>query len=223
MRILIVEDDKKTAGFIKKAFQAESFAADVSHCGNEALTLASQINFDVIVLDIMLPGCDGLTLLVQLRLRDNQVPVLLLSARGDVDDRVKGLNAGADDYLSKPFALSELIARVRCLGRRRDDTKPTLLRMGDLCLDTSSRQAIRADRTIELTTREYRLLEFLMRSSGRICGRTEILEKVWRYNFDPGTNVVDVYIKRLRGKVDNGFTVKLLQTVRGVGYVMKLS
>ncbi|EEF61985.1 response regulator [Pedosphaera parvula] len=221
MRILVVEDEKKTASFIRKALQAESFAVDVSHDGTEALLLASNTPFDAIVLDIMLPGRDGLSVLRQLRQQKNQTPVLLLSARGEVNERVEGLNAGADDYLPKPFALAELIARVRSIGRRSNEPKSVLLQVADLTLDTITRQAQRGGTSFELTTREYRLLEFLMRTPGRICGRMAILEKVWDYDFDPGTNLVDVYIKRLREKVDEGFEPKLLHTVRNVGYVMK--
>ena len=222
MRVLVVEDERKTASFIRKALQAESFAVDVSHDGAEALTLAGGTPFDAIVLDIMLPGCDGLSVLRQLRARQNATPILLLSARGQVDERVEGLNAGADDYLPKPFALAELIARVRSLGRRRSgEARPAVLRIADLSLDTISRQAHRGGTKFELTTREYRLLEYLMRSAGRICGRMAILEKVWDYDFDPGTNLVDVYVKRLREKIDDGFEPKLLHTVRGAGYVLK--
>jgi DNA-binding response OmpR family regulator len=221
MRILVVEDEKKTASFIRKALQAESFAVDVAHDGADALLLAAQTPFDAIVLDIMLPGRDGLSVLRQLREQKNNTPVLLLSARGQVNERVEGLNAGADDYLAKPFALAELIARVRSIGRRGVEPKSAVMRVANLTLDTLTRQAQRGDTTFELTTREYRLLEFLMRSPGRICGRMAILEKVWDYDFDPGTNLVDVYIKRLREKIDDGFEPKLLHTVRGVGYTLK--
>lgn len=221
MRVLVVEDERKTASFIRKALQAESFAVDVTANGNEALLMANATPFDAIVMDIMLPGRDGLSVLRQLREQKNSTPVLLLSARGQVNERVDGLNAGADDYLPKPFALAELIARVRALGRRANEPVTLQLRVGDLVLDTVTHIARRADRKIELTAREYRLLEFLMRTPGRICGRMAILEKVWDYNFDPGTNLVDVYVKRLREKVDDGFEVKLLHTVRGVGYVIK--
>ena len=221
MRVLVVEDEKKTASFVRKALQAEGFAVDVSHDGLEALALSASTAFDAIVLDIMLPGRDGLSVLRQLREQKNRTPVLLLSARGQVDERVEGLNAGADDYLPKPFALAELIARVRSLGRRAGEPKPVVLRVGDLSLDTVTREAQRGGKNFELTTREYRLLEFMMRSPGRICGRMAILEKVWDYDFDPGTNLVDVYVKRLREKIDEGFERKLLHTVRGVGYVMK--
>ena len=221
MRVLIVEDEKKTASFIRKALQAEGFAVDLSANGDEALAAASATPLDAIVLDIMLPGRDGLSVLRQLRDRKNATPVLLLSARGEVDERVEGLNAGADDYLPKPFELAELVARVRALTRRASENKSPMLRVADLTLDTLTRQAQRGGVTIELTTREYRLLEFLMRSAGRICGRMAILEKVWDYDFDPGTNLVDVYVRRLREKVDANFETRLLHTVRGVGYVLK--
>lgn len=221
MRVLVVEDEKKTASFVRKALQAEGFAADVCHNGDDALAATTATPFDVIVLDIMLPGRDGLGVLKQLRERKNSTPVLLLSARGEVNERVEGLNAGADDYLPKPFELSELVARVRALTRRNGDSKSTILRVADLTLDTVAHHAARGGKKIELTSREYRLLEFLMRSTGRLCGRMMILEKVWDYNFDPGTNLVDVYIRRLREKVDAEFEIKLLHTVRGSGYVLK--
>jgi DNA-binding response OmpR family regulator len=223
MRILVVEDEKKTASFIRKALQAEGFAVDVCHNGDDGWAAARLTPFDAIVLDIMLPGRDGLSLLRQLRERQNVTPVLLLSARGEVNERIEGLNAGADDYLPKPFVIAELIARIRALGRRGGESKPAVLRLGDLTLDTVTRQAERRGTAIELTAREYRLLEFLMRSAGRICGRMAILEKVWDYDFDPGSNLVDVNIMRLREKIDSGFERKLLHTVRGIGYVMKES
>jgi DNA-binding response OmpR family regulator len=173
------------------------------------------------VLDIMLPGHDGLSVLKQLRSRKIQTPVLLLSARGAVNERVEGLNAGADDYLPKPFVIAELVARVRALGRRGGESKLTLLQVADLTLDTISHRAQRGGKSFDLTAREFRLLEFLMRSAGRICGRMSIIEKVWDYDFDPGTNLVDVYVKRLREKIDEGFESKLLHTVRGAGYVLR--
>ncbi len=221
MRVLIVEDEKKTASFVRNALQAEGFAADVCHNGDEALAAATSTPFDALVLDIMLPGRDGLSVLRQLRAHRNTTPVLLLSARGEVNERVEGLDAGADDYLPKPFELVELVARVRALTRRVGENKSTLLRVADLTLDTVGHRAHRAGREIELTAREYRLLEYLMRSAGRLCGRMMILEKVWDYDFDPGTNLVDVYIRRLREKVDAGFDAKLVHTVRGVGYVLR--
>ena len=223
MRVLVVEDEKKTASFIRKALQAEGFAVDVCHDGEDGLAAARATPYDALVLDIMLPGRDGLSVLRQLRERQNATPVLLLSARGEVNERVEGLNAGADDYLPKPFVIAELVARVRALGRRGRESKPLILRMADLTLDTVTHEARRGGVAIELTAREYRLLEFLMRSAGRICGRMAILEKVWDYGFDPGSNLVDVNIMRLREKIDEGFEPKLLHTVRGIGYVMKES
>jgi len=223
MRVLIVEDEKKMAAFIRKALQADGFAADLIHHGDEALAAATATAFDVIILDIMLPGRDGLSVVRQLRACHVVTPVLLLTARGAVNERVEGLNAGADDYLPKPFVLAELIARVRALGRRSGDNKPVVLQLGDLTLDTVTRRAKRGDKVIELSAREYRLLEFLMRFPERVCGRMAIVENVWEYDFDPGTNLVDVYVMRLREKIDAGFEPKLLHTIRGVGYVMKES
>lgn len=221
MRVLVVEDEKKTAAFVRKALQAEGFAVDVCGDGGDALAAARVTAFDAVVLDIMLPGRDGLSVLRQLREGGDKTPVLLLSARGAVNERVEGLNLGADDYLPKPFVIAELVARVRALGRRTGESKSATLRVGDLTLDTVSHRAQRGGKTFELTAREFRLLEFLMRSPGRICGRMSIIEKVWDYDFDPGTNLVDVYVKRLREKIDGGFEPKLLHTVRGVGYVLK--
>lgn len=221
MRILVVEDEKKTASFVRKALQAEGFAVDVCHSGDEALAASAAIPYDAIVLDVMLPGRDGLSVLRQWRRQRYPAPVLLLSARGEVNERVEGLDAGADDYLPKPFALVELAARVRALTRRGSETKSPVLRVGDLTLDTVTHRAQRGGTEIELTSREYRLLEFLMRSSGRLCGRMMILEKVWDYHFDPGTNLIDVYVMRLREKIDAAFERKLIHTVRGTGYVLK--
>lgn len=222
MRVLVVEDEKKSAAFIGKALQAEGFIVEISHNGDDGLLLATTSPFDAVILDIMLPGRDGLSVLRHLREKKNSTPILLLSARGDVNERVDGLNAGADDYLPKPFVLAELVARVRALTRRSGETKSTLLQVADLSLDTITRRALRGSAPLELTTREYRLLEFLMRVPGRICGRMAILENVWDYNFDPGTNIVDVYIRRLREKIDN-VEPKLLHTIRGAGYMIKES
>jgi DNA-binding response OmpR family regulator len=222
MRVLIVEDEKKLASFVRKALKAEGFSADVLHRGDEALAATCATAFDVIILDIMLPGRDGLSVLRQLRERAIQTPVLLLTARGDVNERVEGLNAGADDYLPKPFVLAELIARVRALGRRVGENNPVSLRLSDLTVDTVTRTVKRGERTIDLAPREYRLLEFLLRTPGRVCSRMAIVENVWDYDFDPGTNLVDVYIMRLREKLDGDSGNKLVHTVRGVGYVMKV-
>jgi DNA-binding response OmpR family regulator len=219
MRVLVVEDEKKTASLIRKALQAGGFAVEVCHDGDQALAAASATPFDGMVLDIMLPGRDGLEVLRQLRARQNRTPVLLLSARGAVNERVEGLNAGADDYLPKPFVIAELVARVRALGRRGAES--TLLSVAGLTLDTISRRAQRGGKLFDLTAREFRLLEFLMRSAGLVCGRMSIIQKVWDYDFAPGTNLVDVYVRRLREKSDDGFEVKLLHTVRGAGYVLK--
>ena len=221
MRVLLVEDDKKTAAFVAKALKAEGFAVDQLDDGDEALAVLSTTAFDGVVLDIMLKGRDGLSVLKQMRARENRTPVLLLSARGALNERVEGLNAGADDYLAKPFALDEVVARVRALARRGGDSKMAVLTVGDLTLDTISRVAKRGGREVELTSREFRLLEYLMRSAGRVCSRMMILEKVWEYNFDPGSNVVDVYVGRLREKIDADPGPRLLHSVRGEGYLMK--
>jgi DNA-binding response OmpR family regulator len=221
MRVLVVEDEKKTASFIRKALQAEGLSVDLLHDGSEALVALTTTPFDVAVIDVMLPGRDGLSVVRLMRERKIAIPVLLLSARGQVSEKVEGLNAGADDYLPKPFALEELIARVRALGRRSSEVKSPILRLRDLTVDTVTRKVKRGDKYIELAPREYLLLEFLLRSTGRICGRMAIVEKVWDYDFDPGTNLVDVYIMRLREKIDAEFEPKLLHTVRGVGYVLK--
>lgn len=223
MRILVVEDDKRTASFIRKALQTDAYAVDVIHDGAEAASALRHTAFDLVVLDIMLPCLDGLSVLQQWRSKGLRTPILLLTARGEVGDRVAGLDAGADDYLCKPFALDELLARVRALVRRGADSKPIVLQVADLSLNTVTREVRRGARQIELAPREYRLLEFLMQSRGRICGRMAIVEKVWDYDFDPGSNLVDVYIMRLREKLDSGFEPKLLHTVRGVGYTLKVT
>jgi len=221
MHILLIEDEKKMATLVRRALEAEGFKVMVRSRGDDGIEAALATTFDGIVLDIMLPGRDGLSVLRQLRAQGNRTPVLLLSARGDVNDRVAGLDAGADDYLPKPFVIAELMARMRALGRRGVESKATMLRVADLALDTVSHQAQRGGKVFDLTAREFRLLEFLMRSAGQICGRMSIIEKVWDYDFDPGTNLVDVYIKRLREKIDDDFEPKLLHTVRGIGYVLK--
>jgi DNA-binding response OmpR family regulator len=216
LRVLVVEDDQKTAAFISKALKAEGSAVDVLHNGDEALSAVLSTEFDAVVLDIMLAGRDGLSVLRQLRDRGNNTPVLLLSARGEVNERVEGLKAGADDYLPKPFALEELLARVQILARRGSEVKSAVLRLADLTLDTATRTAHRGGGKIELTSREYRLLEYLMRSPGRICTRMMIFEQVWDYHFDPGSNLVDVYVRKLRDKIDADFELKLLHSVRGL-------
>lgn len=222
MRILLVEDEKKTAAFVRKALQAEGYAVDVMRDGAEAVAALPGTPFDAAVVDIMLPGMDGLSIVRNWRERGIGTPVLLLTARGEVSERVAGLDAGADDYLCKPFALDELLARVRALCRRSVESTSKVLGVADLSLDTSTREVRRGGVNIDLAPREYRLLEFLLRSSGRICGRMAIVEKVWDYDFDPGSNLVDVYIMRLREKIDADFEPKLLHTVRGVGYTLKV-
>jgi len=224
MRVLVVEDDKKIASFLVNGLKQSGFAVDHLSDGEEALFLARATSYDVAVVDIMLPKMDGLTLVQSLRRQGIQTPVLFLSARASVDDRVKGLQSGGDDYLTKPFAFSELLARVQALIRRSTKTvEPTTLVVGDLKMDLLSREVARAGATIELQAREFALLEYLMRHSGRVVTKTMILEHVWDYSFDPQTNVVDVLIHRLRNKIDKDFPKKMIQTIRGVGYVIKPS
>lgn len=220
MKILVVEDEAKAAEFIRKSLTGEGFVVQVCHRGDEALEQALENSYDAIVLDIMLPGRDGLSVLRVLRERGNQTPVLLLSARSHLNERVDGLNAGADDYLPKPFALEELTARVKALCRRSGESRSVQLRVGNLVLDTITRIAQRGEQRIELGGREYRLLEFFMRHPGRICTRTLLLEKVWDYDFDPGTNLVDVTVRRLRERMDGPGEEPLIHTVRGQGYQM---
>jgi DNA-binding response OmpR family regulator len=220
MRVLLAEDEKKVAGFIRRALREAGFVVDMVHRGDEALELARTTPYDAIVLDVMMPGRDGLSVLRQLRESRVQTPVLFVTARGEPTERIEGLDAGADDYLAKPFDMGELCARVRALTRRSAE-RQTVLRVADLSLNLLTREIERAGQKIELQAREYELLELLMRSTGRVLSRTQIIERVWEYHFDIGTNVVDVYIQRLRRKIDDAFEPKLLQTVRGVGYVLK--
>ncbi len=221
MNVLVVEDEKKTAALIRKALEAEGMAVEVLHRGDEAVARATASAFDAIVLDIMLPGHDGVTALRLLRAHGIATPVLLLSARGEVDERVNGLDAGADDYLPKPFVLAELIARLRALMRRAAVRVPVKMSVADLTLDTLTRVAHRSGAAIPLTPREFRMLEFLMRVPGRVRSRAAILESVWDYTFDPGTNIVDVCVKRLREKIDADGGAKLLHNVRGEGFVIR--
>ncbi len=220
MRILIVEDDPHTAAFIAKGLGEDGHTVDQADNGRDGLFLATTENYDAIVLDRMLPAVDGLTVLRTLRGAGNAVPVLVLTALGDVDHRVEGLRAGADDYLVKPFAYAELSARIDSLLRRRQSvgSEVTELRVGDLELNLLTREARRGGKTIELQPREFRLLEYLMRQAERVVTRTMLLEAVWDYHFDPQTNVIDVHISRLRQKIDRGHPKPLLHTVRGAGY-----
>ncbi|MDR7100793.1 two-component system OmpR family response regulator [Lysobacter niabensis] len=221
MRVLLVEDDPHTAAFIGKGLREDGHVLDHAEDGKQGLFLATTETYDAIVLDRMLPGLDGLVVLQTLRGAGNRTPLVLLTALGEVDHRVEGLRAGADDYLAKPFAYSELSARLDSIVRRSragDEREPTRLRVGDLELDLLSREARRGDRRIELQPREFRLLEYLMRRADRVVTRTMLLEAVWDYHFDPQTNVIDVHISRLRQKIDHGFARPLLHTVRGAGY-----
>ncbi len=218
MRILVVEDERRIAAFIKRGLEEERYAVDVAYDGEEALDWTAVVDYDLIVLDVLLPKKDGIQVCRELRTQGNQVPILMLTARDAIEDRVRGLDSGADDYLVKPFAFQELLARIRALLRRSGEVKTTRLQVGDLVLDTITHRATRGGRVIELTAREYALLELLMRHPGQVLTRTQIAEHVWNYDFLTTSNVVDVYIRYLRRKIDKGAEVKLLQTMRGVGY-----
>jgi heavy metal response regulator len=221
MRVLIVEDEKKVAGFIKKGLEEETFAVDVAHDGEEGFHMGEQNQYDLIILDLMLPVMDGIEVLSELRKQKVTTPILLLTAKDAVEDKVLGLNKGADDYLTKPFAFSELLARVRVLLRRGKTETKTVLQVGNLSLDLVSHKVKREDEEIELTGKEYSLLEYFMRNTGKVLTRTMIAEHVWDYNFDTFTNVIDVYVNHLRKKIDKNYSKKLLHTLRGVGYIMK--
>jgi heavy metal response regulator len=221
VRILIVEDEKKVAGFIKKGLEEETYAVDVVYDGEEGFHLAAMNQYDMIILDWMLPKMDGLEVLGRLRDKKVSTPILLLTAKDEVDDKVAGLNRGADDYLTKPFAFSELLARIRSLLRRGQAETQTELKVGDLILDMVSHKVSRDGEEIELTGKEYSLLEYFMRNEGKVLTRTMIAEHVWDYNFDTFTNVIDVYVNHLRKKIDKKYPAKLLHTLRGVGYVMR--
>jgi len=220
MRILVVEDEKKVASFIKRGLEQESYAVDIVHDGEEGENYALTNDYDAIILDIMLPKKNGLEVLKVLKEAHIETPVILLTARDSVDDRVKGLNLGADDYLSKPFAFAELIARLNVMMRRGGSGLP-VLKFADLSLDPATRRAKRGEVDVELTVKEYALLEYLLRNPNRVLTRTLIAEHVWDQCFDSETNVVDVYINHLRGKVDSDTSKRLIHTVRGVGYVLK--
>jgi len=222
MRALLVEDDASIADFVSRGLRESGFAVDQAADGEAGLEAALSGSHDVAIIDLMLPKRDGLSLIDELRHRGVSTPVLILSAKRTVDDRVRGLQAGGDDYLTKPFAFSELVARVQALVRRATRSPdPTTLAIGDLVLDLLSRRVTRAGTSLDLRPREFALLEFLMRNAGRVVSKTMILSHVWDYNFDPQTNVVDVLVSRLREKIDRPFEKKLLHTVRGVGYVLR--
>jgi two-component system OmpR family response regulator len=226
MHLLIIEDDRDAASYMAKGLKESGHNVDVAHTGKEGLLLAAGGDYDVLVVDRMLPELDGLNLVKTLRATGNQTPVLFVSALGDVDERVKGLRSGGDDYLAKPYAFSELLARLESLGRRRGGPTAaagpeTVLRYDDLLIDLLARRVERGGRPIELQPREFKLLEVLMRHAGQVMTRTMLLEKVWDYRFDPQTNVIDVHISRLRQKVDRGFTHPLIHTIRGAGYSLR--
>lgn len=222
MRLLIVEDQKKTAGFICKGFNEYQFQADAVYDGAEAIYQISEINYDAVVLDVMLPIMDGWAVLEKIRELKPDLPVLMLSACDDVDSRVKGLEMGAYDYLVKPFSFNELLARVKSLLRRKPKESPILLKINDLTLNLQKHTAIRGEKKLPLTAKEFMLLTFMLQRSGEVLSRTIIAEQVWDINFDTNTNIIDVAIKRLREKVDNDHPTKLIHTVRGVGYVLEI-
>lgn len=221
MRVLVVEDERKVAAFVRSGLEQQGFRAEICYDGGEGLRRASTEVFDAVVLDIMLPGRDGLSVLRKLRADGHNVPVLLLTARGDVDERVEGLNLGADDYLAKPFAMTELVARLRALQRRKTGVTVNTLTYADLVMNLTTREVRRGESELLLTPQEFSLLECLLRMPEKVITRTEMCQQVWGYQFDPGSNVVEVAVQRLRRKLDEGFQQPLVQTVRGVGYVLK--
>lgn len=221
MKILIVEDEKKVASFIKKGLEEECYSIDVAFDGREGLKLITSEEYDLIIMDIMIPYIDGITLLKDIRKRDIATPILMLTVKDSVKDKVEGLNAGADDYLAKPFAFEELLARIRSLLRRSGDSKTNKLKVGELILDLQSHRVYRGDKEIILTPKEYAILEYLMRNANKIISRTKLIEHVYDYHFDTETNIIDVYINKVRSKVDNEFDTPLIHTIRGVGYIIK--
>jgi heavy metal response regulator len=221
MRILVVEDERKVASFLQRGLEAEGYSVEVAGDGDSGLARALSEPFDLVLLDVMLPGRDGMAVLRELRRESRTVPVLLLTARSATEDKVAGLDLGADDYLTKPFDFTELLARVRALLRRGTPGTPLVLALADLALDPATRRVTRAGRPIELTPREFALLDFFLRNPGRVLSRAVIAQHVWGISFDTFTNVIDVYVNYLRRKVDDGHATKLLHTVRGVGYVLK--
>jgi two-component system OmpR family response regulator len=222
MKILVIEDDREAAQYLAKGLRESGHTVDLAGDGEEGFGMARDGTYDVLVVDRMLPKRDGLSVILELRETQNSTPVLILSALGEVDDRVKGLRAGGDDYLAKPYAFSELVARVEALGRRRGAAEvETVLKVGDLELDRLAHRVQRGGTTIPVQPREFRLLEYLMRHAGQVVTRTMLLENVWDYHFDPQTNVIDVHMSRLRSKIDKGFAAPLLHTVRGAGYMIR--
>src|SRR6267378_4993708 len=220
MRILLVEDDRRIARFVAKGLREQAYAVDVTGDGDEAFYKLSINDYDAVILDVMIPGRDGFQVCRDLRAAGIAVPIIMLTARDTVQDRITGLDIGADDYLTKPFAVTELLARLRALMRRGHVVRPATIQIADLLLDTRAQRATRAERELDLTSKEYALLEYLAREQGRVVSRAEIAEHVWDENFDPLTNLIDVHINRLRRKVDNGFSKKLIHTRRGAGYML---
>lgn len=224
MRLLLIEDDRKIADFIRRGLREAGFAVDHAENGIDGLDLALTEPYDAAVIDIMLPGLDGLSIIEKMRNRRIKTPVLVLSAKGTVDDRIKGLQTGADDYLTKPFSFSELLARVQALIRRSSGSaEPTRLTLGDLSMDLLTRTVKRGEEVIDLMPKEFELLQYLLLNAGKVVSKTALLEHVWGYDFDPQTNAVDVLVCRVRGKIDRDFDTKILHTLRGVGYVLKIS
>jgi heavy metal response regulator len=221
MRVLVIEDEKKVADFISNGLAEEGYAVDVAHDGDQGYFLAMTNEYDAILLDIMLPKMDGFTLCTKLRSEDNHTPILMLTAKDAIKDKVRGLDAGADDYLTKPFAFEELLARIRSLLRKKSLQQKTQFQVDNLVLDTITHAVSRGESEIQLSVKEYALLEYLMRNTGSVVTRTMIAEHVWDINFDTFTNVIDVYISYLRNKIDRGHDIKLIHTVRGRGYVLK--
>jgi DNA-binding response OmpR family regulator len=221
MRLLIVEDHKKIAGFLKRGLEEEHYAVDIAHTGEDALALIEVTPYDLVILDLMLPEMDGLEVCRRLRARGENIPILMLTAKYRVEDRVMGLDLGADDYLTKPFAFPELLARVRSALRRHGQTKTVTLQVADLVLNTATHEVTRAGRPIALVNKEYAVLEYLMRRAGQVVTRSMILEAVWNYEFDPESNVIDVYVRYLRRKLDDPCPVKLIETIRGTGYRLR--
>lgn len=221
MKVLIIEDEKKVALFLKKGLEAEYYTVDIAYDGRQGLELALASDYDILILDLMLPHIDGITILKEIRKQKITAPVLLLTAKTKVEEKIEGLDSGADDYLTKPFAFEELLARVRALLRRKENEKSLILKVADLKLDTQSHKVYRKDKEIELTPKEYAILEYLLRNKNKVVSRQKLTEHVYDYHFDPDTNVIDVYINKLRNKIDKDFTPAVLKTVRGIGYTIK--